>query len=143
VAFRGMGVRVEDSVVVGREGPVVLTVEAVKEVVMVRVVEVVSPRLQATISLLRLLEQRWDRRLRRRFRDRMRRLCRGMISMPIRRIGGIERRVLYHGCTLTIAVCASFVYFFIMEEKDECGLLQMGSEESWIDGFFIARLWAA
>ena len=30
--FRGVGVRVEDSVVVGEEGPVVLTSEAVKEV---------------------------------------------------------------------------------------------------------------
>ena len=33
VHFRGMGVRVEDSVAVGEEGPVVLSVEAVKEVV--------------------------------------------------------------------------------------------------------------
>jgi intermediate cleaving peptidase 55 len=31
--FRGMGIRIEDSVAVGREGPTVLTTEAVKEVV--------------------------------------------------------------------------------------------------------------
>ena len=30
--FRGMGVRIEDTVCVGDEGPVVLSVEAVKEV---------------------------------------------------------------------------------------------------------------
>jgi len=30
--FRGMGIRIEDSVCVGDEGPVVLSVEAVKEV---------------------------------------------------------------------------------------------------------------
>lgn len=30
--FRGVGMRVEDSVCVGAEGPVVLTVEAVKEI---------------------------------------------------------------------------------------------------------------
>lgn len=30
--FRGMGVRIEDSVCVGEDGPVVLSVEAVKEV---------------------------------------------------------------------------------------------------------------
>lgn len=31
--FRGMGIRIEDSVCVGEESPIILSVEAVKEVI--------------------------------------------------------------------------------------------------------------